>query len=43
MAEPPPNVDNVFDAETGEQLVWRGKECERVFKKLDLNPHFWSR
>ena len=39
----PPQVGNVFDVATGERLEWRGKECEEVFKKLDLNPLLWSR
>ena len=34
----PPNLVNMFDAETGERLEWRGKECEKVFRKLRLNP-----
>lgn len=38
----PPKMDNMFDAETKEQLEWRGKECEKVFKLLDLDPLLWS-
>ena len=39
----PPQVGNVFDVATGARLEWRGKDCEKVFKKLDLNPLLWSR
>ena len=39
----PPQMHNVFDVATGARLEWRGKECEKVFKKLDLNPLLWSR
>ena len=39
----PPELHKMFDAKTGERLEWRGKECEKVFEKLDLNPRLWSR
>ena len=39
----PPQVGNVSDVATGARLEWRGKDCEKVFKKLDLNPLLWSR
>lgn len=38
----PPELVKMVDAETGHVLEWRGKECEKTFRKLRLDPRFWS-
>lgn len=38
----PPELINMVDAETGHVLAWRGKECEKTFRKLKLDPLLWS-
>lgn len=38
----PPELIKMVDAETGHALEWRGKECKKTFKKLQLDPLLWS-